>query len=103
MTTRLQSSASYVRRMSDVRAWLRGLLKNSVHSATGSLLASIGTNGIEGMAPPALHAYVDGIGMNFSQAVAVFAVSLGIGALRYVNTSTAPGNTEPPFSGGVTQ
>ena len=97
MNETIQASASYVRRMSDVRAWLRGLLKNSLHSATGSLLAALGTNGIEGMAPQAAQHYVEGIGMNFSQAVAVFVVSLGIGALRYVNTSTAPGQTQPQF------
>lgn len=86
----MNNTANYVRRISNVRAWLRGLLKNSVHSATGSLLAALGTNGVEGMAPASMQSYVEGVGMNFSQAVAVFAVSLVIGALRYVNESTAP-------------
>jgi hypothetical protein len=34
--------------------------------------------------------------------VAVFAVSLIIAALRYVNAATAPGNTQPPFISGET-
>ena len=85
--------------MSDVRAWLRGGVKNCLHSATGSLLAALGTNGVEGLSPEALKPYVEGVGMNFSQAVAVFIVSLGIAALRYVNASTAPGNSLPPWGG----
>jgi len=83
--------------MSDVRAWLRGLFKNAVHSATGTLLAAMGTNTIEGMSPNAIRPFVEGIGMNFQQAVAVFVVSLGMAALRYVNQSTAPGNTNAPW------
>lgn len=98
MTTAVQSSTRYVRRMSDVRAWLRGMLKNCVHTATGSLLATMGTNSIETLSPQSMQPYVQGVGMNFSQAVAVFAVSLVIAALRYVNAATAPGNTQPPFN-----
>ena len=97
MSNAIQSSTAYVRRMSDARAWLRGGLKNCLHSATGSLLAALGTNGVEGLSPEVLKPYVEGVGMNFSQAVAVFLVSLGIAALRYVNSTTAPGRTNPPF------
>lgn len=97
MNQTIQASSDYVRRLSDVRAWVRGLLKNCIHSATGTLLASMGTNTIEGMSPNALRPYVDGIGLNFNQAVAIFVVSLGMAALRYVNQSTAPGNTNAPW------
>jgi hypothetical protein len=98
MTTAVQSSTQYVRRISDARQWLRGLLKNCIHTATGSLLATIGTNSVETLSPAALEPYVRDVGMSFSQAVAVFAVSLVIAALRFVNASTRPsGNTAPPF------
>jgi hypothetical protein len=102
MTTAVQSSTQYVRRISDARQWIRGLLKNCIHTATGSLLATIGTNSVETLSPAALEPYVRDVGMSFSQAVAVFAVSLIIAALRYVNAATAPGNTQPPFISGET-
>lgn len=93
----LAASTAYVRRMVDVRAWVRGLLKNAVHTGTGSLLSALGTNGVENLSPEVLKPYVQGIGMSFSQAVAVFAVACGFAALRYVNISTAPGDTTPPI------
>lgn len=85
------------RRYSDWRKWLRGLVKHSFHSATGAVLSALGTNGVEGMAPEAVRGYVEGIGLTFSQAVAVFGVSLVLAALRYVHEATAPEMSLPPF------
>lgn len=73
------------------------MLKNAIHNATGTVIAGVGTNGLQGMAPEALWAYTDGIAMSFNQCVAVFGVTLVMSALKYVNAATAPGNTTPPI------
>jgi hypothetical protein len=93
----LNASTAYVRRMSNVRVWVRGLLKNAVHTGTGTVLATLGTNGVEAISPEVMKPYLTGIGMSFSQMVAVFGVSCGLAALKYVNISTAPGDTTPPI------
>lgn len=102
MNATVQQSTRYVRRMSDARAWLRGLLKEWLHSATGTILSGIGTNGIEQLAPDRIAGYtvkahLVGVGLSFQQCAAVFGVTLFVLALRRVNEATAPGNTQPPF------
>ena len=80
------------------RLWLRGMLKNGIHNATGTVMAGLGTNGIQGLAPESLWQYTDGIAMSFNQCVAVFVISLGLSALKYVHAATAPtGKTKVPF------
>lgn len=83
---------------SKARLWMRGLLKSGIHNATGSVIAGLGTNGVQGLAPEAWWPYTDGIAMTFNQCVAVFVVSLGLSALKYVHEATKPGNTSPPFN-----
>lgn len=97
MQNTLSASTAYVRRMSNVRAWLRGLLKSAIHTGTGAVLTAAGTNGVETLSPEVLKPYVEGVGMDFRQAMAVFAVACGMSALRYVNESTKPGDTNPPI------
>lgn len=85
------------RRYSDRMAWTYGLWKSSLHSATGAVIGAAGTNSVEGMAPAILQPYVDGLGMDFRQAVGMFATFLVLGALRHVHEITKPGNTPRPF------
>lgn len=80
-----------IRKYGNPRQWLRGLAKTSIHSGTSAILAVFGTNGAEQLAPDALR----GIGLTLTQAVAVFAVSAVLGAVRFVNETTA--DTPPPF------
>lgn len=101
MTSALQSSAAYVRRVSSVRQWFRGLLREWLHSATGTILSGIGTNGIEQLAPDsfagiAIKTHLQGVGLSFQQCAAVFGVTLFVLALRRVNEATAPqGGPQP--------
>lgn len=88
----IQNSAAQIVRLSNVRAWFRGLLKNSIHSATGSVLVTLGTNGLDGTVPG-----FEGVGLDWRQMGAVFTATLVIGALRYVNEVTKPGTTSDPF------
>lgn len=102
MQQTLAASTAYVRRVSDFRAWLRGLLKEWLHSATGTILSGIGTNGMERLAPDAvmgvaIKTHLQGVGLSFQQCVAVFGVTLFLLTLRRVNEATAPGDTKPPF------
>lgn len=73
------------------RQWLRGLAKHAIHSGTGTVLSVFGTNGAEQLAPEALA----GIGLTLAQALAVFAVSSLLGAVRFVHETTD--TTPPPF------
>lgn len=84
-------------RFADWRAWLRATLKHGVHNAVGALLTLLGTNGIEASTPASLQQYVEGIGLNFEQAAAVFSVTLFLSVLRSVHEVTKPGRTAPPF------
>lgn len=86
-----------LKRYADARAWWRATLKHSVHNALGAVLSIAGTNAIEGASPAALQHYVEGIGLNFEQGVAVFLVTFGISVLRSVHAATAPGETRAPF------
>lgn len=102
MQATLTASTAYVRRISSVRQWLRGLIKEWLHSATGTILSGIGTNGIEQLAPDeiagvAVKVHLQGVGLSFQQCAAVFGVTLFVLALRRVNEATAPGETQPPF------
>jgi hypothetical protein len=104
MPPSLTASTAYVRRISSARHWLRGLLKEWLHSATGTILSGIGTNGIEQLAPDsiagvAVKAHLVGVGLSFQQCAAVFGVTLFVLALRRVNEATAPGNSVPPWGG----
>jgi uncharacterized protein YdiU (UPF0061 family) len=86
------------KRYADGRAWLRATLRHGLHNAIGAVLTLVGTNGIEASTPAALQHYVAGIGLNFEQAAAVFAVTLALSVLRSVHEATAPGKTAAPFS-----
>ncbi len=102
MNETIQASAQYVRRVSNFRAWFRGLLKEWLHSATGTILSGIGTNGMEQLAPEqvagiAIKTHLEGVGLSCHQCVAVFGVTLFLLTLRRVNAATAPGNTTPPI------
>lgn len=74
-----------LKKYTDVRAYVRGLFKNAFHAGTGAVLSIFGTNGAEQLAPEALV----GIGLNWKQALAVFAVSALLGAVRFVHNTTA--------------
>lgn len=80
-----------IRKYTNPRQWLRALAKTSLHSGTGAILTVFGTNGAEQLAPNALH----GIGLTLTQAIAVFGVSALLGAVRFINETTA--DTPPPF------
>lgn len=88
---------SRIKRYTDLRHWFRATLKHALHNAIGAVLALLGTNGIEASAPESMRAMVEGIGLNFEQALAVFLVTLGTSVLRSVHGATAPGYTETPF------
>ena len=75
----------------DWRQWLRGLMKNAVHSGTGTVITTFGTNGAEQLAPEMLK----GIGLNMEQAISVFAVSAIYAAVKFVHESTEA--TTQPF------
>ena len=80
-----------IRKYINPRQWAHGLAKTSIHNGTSAILSVFGTNGAEQLAPNALH----GIGLTLTQAVAVFGVSAVIGAVRFINETTA--DTPPPF------
>ena len=91
-----------IHRYADFRAWLRALLKEWLHSATGTIIGGLGTNGLESMAPDqilgiAVRTHLEGIGLTWGQCVAVFGVTLFLTTLRRVHAATAPGPTQPPF------
>jgi hypothetical protein len=102
MQNTLQASVAYARRVSNFREWLRGLLREWLHSATGTILTGVGTNGVEQMAPEqmwgmAVKAHLQGVGLSMQQCFAVFGVTLFVLTLRRVNEATAPGTTNAPF------
>lgn len=76
-----------------IRIIARGILKTSAHTFSGTLLAGIGTNALENIAPTKLA----GIGFNLEQLSAMFGSILLVETLRYVNKATAPGESIPPF------
>lgn len=78
------------KRYANWRAWLRATLRHALHNALGAVLALFGTNGLEASAPAALRPLVEGIGLTFEQAAAVFAVTLATSVLRSVHEATAP-------------
>lgn len=80
-----------LRKYADLRSWLRHLLKSSVHSGTGALLAGAGSNALESVAPAALQ----GIGLDVRQMAAVFLSAAFLEALRRIHAVTA--DTTPPI------
>lgn len=80
-----------IRRYSNARQWLRGLLRSSIHSATGAVLSGGGTNMLEGMG-------WDGIGLTVTQMGGVFVATLLWSSMQYVHQATAPGQSQPPFT-----
>lgn len=98
MNQTIQSAVASTRRFRDPLAWRFGIWKSALHSATGSVLGAAGTNSVEGLSPAFLQPYTAGVGMDFRQMAAMFAVFLFIGAVRYVHEATKPGNTAYPFT-----
>lgn len=91
-----------ITRYTDFRAWLRALLKEWLHTATGTIMGGFGTNGLEQMAPEqilgvAVKAHLQGIGLTWQQCLAIFALTLFITTLRRVHEATAPDRTVAPF------
>lgn len=82
---------STLRKYTDIRQFLRGLLKNAINAGTGSIITVFATNGAEQLAPEALV----NIGLNWQQALSVFAVSAILAAVRFVHESTE--ETRPPY------
>ena len=82
---------STIKKYTDLRQYLRGLVRNAVHAGTGALITVFGTNGAEQLAPESLA----NIGLNWKQAVAVFAVSAAIAAVKFVHDTTE--ETTPPI------
>lgn len=80
-----------IRRYTDLRAWLRHLLKGSVHAGTSAVLAGAGTNTLEAIPLESLQR----VGLDWRQMVAVFVAAAFFEALRRINTVTA--DTTPPF------
>lgn len=83
------------RRYANLRQWLRALLREWLHSATGTIIGGLSTNGIEGMAPDqvmgiAIKVHLEGIGLTLSQMGAIFFTTLFLTALRRVHQDTAP-------------
>lgn len=80
------------RRFADLRAWLRHLARASTHSGVTAVLATVGTNAAENLAPVALR----GLGLDWRQMLAAFATAAFLTALREIQQATAP--TRPPFA-----
>lgn len=80
-----------IAKYTDPRAWFRALFRVSLHQGSGAVLAVLGTNSAEQLAPQSLA----GIGMNLKQAAAVFCVSAFLAALRFINQQTE--ETTIPF------
>lgn len=74
-----------LRKYTDLRVWLRSLLKSSVNAGVGALLAGGGSNALEGTGLSA----VSGIGLDWRQMVGVFASAAFIEALRRIQAATA--------------
>lgn len=81
-----------IRKYTDIRAWLRHLVKGSIHAGTGALLAGGGTNTAEAIAPELLK----NVGMDLRQMLVVFATAAFFEALRRINAATA--DTTAPFT-----
>lgn len=81
-----------LRRFTDLRSWLRHLARASTHNGVAAVLATVGTNAAENLAPVALAR----LGMDWRQLIAAFLISAFLTALREIHQATAP--TQPPFS-----
>lgn len=88
----LPTFTATARRYSDWLAWWHGIWKSALHSASGAVLAGASTNVAATWGPAG---WVNG--MDWAQVVAAFFGALFIGAMRYVNRVTRPGNTLSPF------
>lgn len=83
---------TFLKKYTDLRSWLRQLARASIHSGVNAVLATVGTNAAENLAPEALR----GLGFDWRQLLAAFAVSAFLAALREIQQATAP--TQPPFA-----
>jgi hypothetical protein len=75
----------------DIRSWLRHLARSSVHAGTGAVLAGLGSNAAENIAPILL----EGLGMDWRQMASAFIAAAALEALRRIHTATA--DTTPPI------
>lgn len=76
---------STLRKYTDLRAWSRSLLKGSVHTGIGALLAGFASNATEATGFSA----VAGIGLDWRQMIGVFLSAAFLDALKRVHTATA--------------
>lgn len=81
-----------IRKYTDLRAWLRNLVKSSINAGTGAILAGAGSNAAEAIPLEALK----GVGLDFRQMVAVFVTAAFFRALQKINEATT--DTAAPFS-----
>jgi hypothetical protein len=86
---------TFLRKYSDVRAWLRSLAKESIHAGLTAALAGAGTTTAEGYFPDACA----GLAMDWRQTLAAFFAAAILAAAHRIKRDTAePGETKPPFA-----
>jgi hypothetical protein len=82
-----------IKKYTDPRAWLRALLRTSVHAGTDALLSVFGTNAVATMLPSQAD-----IAMNLKQAAFVFLVAAAMRSIKFINEQTVDEDTTPPMT-----
>lgn len=80
-----------LQRYTDLRAWVRHLIKGSVHAGISAVIAGAGTNSLEALPIDALAK----VGLDWRQMLAVFAAAAFWEALKRIQSATA--DTTPPM------
>lgn len=80
-----------LQKYTDLRSWLRHLLKGSLHAGTGAVLAGLGSNAAENLAPELLK----GLGLDWRQMASAFLAAAFLEAVRRIHSATA--DTVPPI------
>lgn len=80
-----------LKKYTDLRSWLRHLLRGSVHAGTAAVLGALGLNSAEGLAPDLLH----DVSVDWRQLLGFFVSAAVVEALRRINSATA--DTNPPI------
>lgn len=98
MNAAIQTTSRLVRRYADWRGWFVGMYLNAVRSATGVVLAVVGTNSAQVVAPDSMKDFAANLGINWKQAVAAFVSVLVIECIRYINGKPLPDAIERPIT-----
>ncbi len=83
---------TFLRKYSDVRAWLRSLAKESINAGLTAALAGAGTNTAQGYFPETF----SGLAMDWRQTLAAFIASAVYAAALRIQRDTA--ETNPPLA-----